>query len=244
MTGLYWDHPGTRIAEYAASSRGEKAVLTVKLAISDPLELGYLLRQLAEAKGREQAGPKVKRPARPLLLEHKPGRLLAAGLLMLGLLVAPRPAAAGDPWNGARAFWQQARSHEPAPRWRSRIPLPPDVRRLRALIHRAAERHGLPARLIAGVIRVESGGNCRARSRAGARGAMQVLPATARGVGVGGSLYDCATGIEAGTRYLARIVRRHGTGCSALSLYERGEAAQPRCTAYGRRVLAATGRAS
>ena len=45
-------------------------------------------------------------------------------------------------------------------------------------------------------------------------------------------------GIEPGMRYLALIVRGFGTSCAALSLYEMGIAARPRCTRYGRMVVA------
>lgn len=109
---------------------------------------------------------------------------------------------------------------------------------LHAMVTTAAARHGVPASLAHAVIAAESGYRCDARSRAGAKGIAQVLPATARGVGVHGNLFDCATGLEAGMRYLAAIVKRHGTGCAAVSLYNRGAHARPVCTDYGRKVLA------
>lgn len=108
---------------------------------------------------------------------------------------------------------------------------------LHALVTHAARRHGVPANVAHAIVRIESGYRCAARSHAGARGIMQVLPATARGVGVSGNLYDCATGVEAGMRYLSQIIARHGTGCAALGLYERGAAARPVCTGYGRKAV-------
>lgn len=107
-----------------------------------------------------------------------------------------------------------------------------------SLITYKAQKHGVPVRLAHAVVSVESRYNCGARSYANARGVMQVLPATARGVGVHGNLYDCVTGAEAGMRYLSMIIRRHGTSCGAISLYNRGHAARPVCTQYGRMVLA------
>lgn len=106
------------------------------------------------------------------------------------------------------------------------------------IVTEAALRHGVPPKLAHAVAKVESGYRCNARSRAGARGVMQVMPATARGVGVHGNLFECRTGAEAGMRYLAAIIRRHGVSCASISLYERGAHARPRCTAYGRKVLA------
>jgi len=112
---------------------------------------------------------------------------------------------------------------------------------LHAMVTRSAARHGVPPKLAHAVIAAESGYRCNARSRSGAKGIAQVMPATARGVGVHGDLYDCATGLEAGMRYLGAIVRQHGTGCAAVALYERGAYARPVCTAYGRKVIALKG---
>jgi soluble lytic murein transglycosylase-like protein len=109
--------------------------------------------------------------------------------------------------------------------------------RARAIVAQTAAKHGVPVELALAVAKVESGFRCNARSRANARGVMQVLPATARGVGVHGNLFDCRTGAEAGMRYLAAIIRRHGVNCASVSLYERGAHARPRCTAYGRKVM-------
>jgi len=108
---------------------------------------------------------------------------------------------------------------------------------IHALVTESAQRHGVPVRVAHAIVRVESNYNCGARSHMNARGIMQVLPATARGEGVGGNLYNCATGLEAGMRYLRKIVVAHGTSCAALSLYERGIYARPVCTGYGRKAV-------
>lgn len=110
--------------------------------------------------------------------------------------------------------------------------------RFNAAVDEAAKRNGVPVALARAVMRVESGGNCRARSSAGAIGVMQVLPATARALGVYGPLTDCRNSAEAGNRYLARLIAEHGVSCASLSLYERGLFARPVCTSYGRKVLA------
>jgi soluble lytic murein transglycosylase-like protein len=106
------------------------------------------------------------------------------------------------------------------------------------LVTASARRHGLAPALAHAIVRIESGYRCNARSWAGAVGIMQTLPATAAAMGIAGRLTDCATGLEAGMRYLSRIVRAHGVSCASLSLYERGDGARPRCTAYGRRAMA------
>lgn len=109
---------------------------------------------------------------------------------------------------------------------------------LHALVDQAAVKHGVPRRIAHGVVRAESGYRCTARNRrSGATGIMQVLPRTARGVGIHGNLTDCNTGLEAGMRYLRLALDRGGVGCAGVSLYERGIYARPVCTGYGKKVM-------
>lgn len=80
--------------------------------------------------------------------------------------------------------------------------------RYRKLIIRYAKRRSLDPALVAAVIHAESNFNRRAVSPVGARGLMQLMPATARGMGAKVSrLFDARTNISYGTRYL-RTVRR------------------------------------
>jgi soluble lytic murein transglycosylase-like protein len=81
----------------------------------------------------------------------------------------------------------------------------PDADRYDALIARQARRHRLNPRLLKAVIAAESGFEPHARSPRGARGLMQVMPATALEVGVRGSLEDPAVNIKAGAAYLALL---------------------------------------
>ena len=70
-----------------------------------------------------------------------------------------------------------------------------------------ASRYGFDWRLIVAQMHQESGFDPRARSFAGARGLLQVLPATARQVGVS-DLSDPEAGLIAGVRYLAWLRER------------------------------------
>lgn len=110
---------------------------------------------------------------------------------------------------------------------------------LHAAITASAQKHGIPPALAHGVIRIESRYNCKARNpRSSATGLMQILPRTARGVGVNGNLHDCATNLEAGMRYLRQAYdAAHGNWCATASLFNRGTAASPICTSYGRKVI-------
>jgi len=108
-----------------------------------------------------------------------------------------------------------------------------------AIVTEAALRHGIDPALAHAVATVESRYRCSAVGRAGELGVMQVKPATARSVGVTGNLRDCATGIEAGMRYLKQALARHGDGCGGISAYNMGIHRKASfCNGYGRKVMA------
>jgi soluble lytic murein transglycosylase-like protein len=71
----------------------------------------------------------------------------------------------------------------------------------------AATRHGVSEDLIAAIIEVESQFNPRAVSRRGARGLMQLMPATAAGLGVSDP-FDPRENIEGGVRHLRGLMDR------------------------------------
>lgn len=109
---------------------------------------------------------------------------------------------------------------------------------IHALVTAAAIRNGVPPALLHGVIRKESNYRCNAyNGRGQVHGVGQLKTATARSVGVHGSLYDCNNGVEAAARYLKLAISRGGAGCAGVSLYERGIYARPTCSAYGRSVM-------
>jgi Transglycosylase SLT domain len=91
-----------------------------------------------------------------------------------------------------------------------------------ALIISASARHGIDPTLVRAVIQVESNYHPRARSSRGARGLMQVMPATGRQYGVS-NLYDPAANIEAGIRHLKALLQRFPLKM-ALAAYNAGEA--------------------
>jgi hypothetical protein len=109
---------------------------------------------------------------------------------------------------------------------------------IRGMVTAAALRNGISPQLLHGVIKVESNYRCNAFNRRGqVHGLGQLKTATARSVGITGSLYDCANGVEAAARYLKIAIARGGSGCAGVSLYERGVYARPSCTAYGHKVM-------
>jgi soluble lytic murein transglycosylase-like protein len=94
------------------------------------------------------------------------------------------------------------------------------------LIAAKAAAHGIPAGLANAVVRVESNYNARITGRAGEVGLMQIKYQTARGLGYTGTraaLYDPATNLEWGMRYLAGAQRLAGGSlCGTLAKYQGG----------------------
>jgi soluble lytic murein transglycosylase-like protein len=90
------------------------------------------------------------------------------------------------------------------------------------LIRKYASQHGLSPELVSAVMRVESCYDRHAVSRSGARGLMQLMPDTARHLGVVDS-FDPDQNIEAGVRFLAQLFRRFGSNVRlALAAYNAG----------------------
>lgn len=90
----------------------------------------------------------------------------------------------------------------------------------------AARRHGVPEDLFLRLVQQESGWNARALSHKGAIGLAQLMPETARLLGV--DPHDPTQNLEGGARYLARQFRTFGTWPLALAAYNAGPLAVQR----------------
>lgn len=107
-------------------------------------------------------------------------------------------------------------------------------KQVRPLLQREAAAKGINFALLKALVAVESGFNPRAVSSAGAVGLMQIMPNTARGLGlrstskssVAQQLTNPATNVRLGTRYLQQMLRQFGGRVDlALAAYNAGPGA-------------------
>lgn len=94
------------------------------------------------------------------------------------------------------------------------------------LIRRLSAEHGVDPGLVRAVIQIESAYQPRARSKKGAVGLMQVMPATGRQYGIR-NLWDPASNIRAGVTHLKALLDRYPLAL-ALAAYNAGEGAVDR----------------
>lgn len=84
----------------------------------------------------------------------------------------------------------------------------------------AARRHGVPEDLFLRLVQQESGWNAGAKSHKGALGLAQLMPFTARSLGV--DPHDPAQNLEGGARYLKQQFAKFGSWRLALAAYNAG----------------------
>jgi hypothetical protein len=104
----------------------------------------------------------------------------------------------------------------------------PTAAEMRELLANAGTAHNIDEDLLASVIHAESGGHVKAVSRTGAQGLMQLMPGTARTLGVTDS-FKPDQNIAGGTAYLDALLKRYKDNLAlALAAYNAGPGAVDR----------------
>ena len=104
----------------------------------------------------------------------------------------------------------------------------PTQEEMHQMLAHAGAAHHIDEDLLASIVRAESGGQVRAVSRTGAQGLMQLMPATAKTLGVSNT-FQPEQNIAGGTAYLdALLIRYHDNAALALAAYNAGPGAVDR----------------
>jgi hypothetical protein len=96
---------------------------------------------------------------------------------------------------------------------------------LQPLVQTYAKANGVAPSLVEAVIRAESGYNHQAISKTGAQGLMQLMPATAKSLGVNNA-FNPEENIKGGSQYLGQLLKRfNGNKALAVAAYNAGPGA-------------------
>lgn len=177
----------------------------------EPTGLNDVLARIAEISSRfgPPPAPPVAQPSAPKRWE--PSQTISGG-----------PPAPPGPGRASMAYGLPPNSDDPA------ADVSTQSFNFEEALVQAAKRSGMDPKLLAAVVRVESGGDPRSRSHKGAMGLMQLMPETARDYGVKNP-YDPLQNMTGGGKYLKNMIGMFGGDLSlGLAAYNAGEGAVAR----------------